>query len=313
MSHPAVLARPPQPMNIYASPPVGASVQVVTPELAKEWLSPPVHVLNRTIVRNRVDYFTHLIESGQFGFTGEPIQFSGWLANGTAQLRNGQHRLAAIARTGRPQTMLVVEGIDPGMMPYLDTGAKRSFADVLTLDGVSNSHTFATIIRLHYVLADPKLRKDASSGRFPTVSFKELQIWYRGRADAIRDGQHVGRRLRTAFHSTDAAGAVAWLLIREHTAADPAEVDMFFDRLAAEGPTGVQSGESRASRGEPMDRLRRWLTRQVLHSRGRQRPRSLTQTAILVKGWNAHREGQPVGLFSWTPVGAFAEDFPEAV
>ena len=138
------------------------TIMLVTAAMATRWLSPAMNPQNRKM--RKIDYFVNLIRNGQFMFTGESIQFAGSLDAGTALLLNGQHRLAAIARTGVAQWVVVVEGVDAKVMPHLDTGIRRKFADHLHIKGVSSSQLLAAITSLHMVIDYPSIDSKSMLG-----------------------------------------------------------------------------------------------------------------------------------------------------
>lgn len=284
----------------------------MTPSMAQieHWLSPQINRNNRRM--KSMDYFVHVIDTGQWRFTGEPIQFSGWLADGTATLLNGQNRLAAMARTRKPQQILVIEGIDSAVMPFLDTGSPRSLADNLHIAGELNASTLASITRLHYVLSDPDLRRtQLTGGGKVKITHADSMGWFNAHREEIVESQSYGRGLKDAFGMSMAAAAVAWMLIRARTAESVDDVNEFFTRLKAEGPTGISptGGQDRVL---PSEALRRWLTRNVKEAKGRTaKPRNPVQTAYLIKGWNAEQRGDLVTHLRWRMVGNQAEDFPE--
>lgn len=280
---------------------------MVTPEMAAAWVSPTMNPRNRRAKKGRVDYFVSVIETGQYKYTGEPVQFSGFLDDGTAQLRNGQHRLIAIVRTGQPQTMLVVEGIDDDVMPYLDTGARRSFADNLEIRGISNARDLAAATGLHYTLSNPATRKMmVTGGGTPIYTHADLGAWFDRHEALIRASLSPARRAKSVFGASVQGVGTAWILLTEHTASETGDVDEFFDRLVTDGPTGLRMSRDKVA---PMVSLRRWMTRSVMDKRPR--PRATIQTAILIKAWNFEQEGVLIGPLVWKP-GA-GEDFPDVL
>lgn len=285
-----------------------ARTMLVTPELAALWTSPGVMPMNRPA--RAVDRFVRLMRSNQFMFTGEPIQFTGYLDNGTARLVNGQNRLKAIEVTGMPQIMLVVEGVDPDAMLHLDTGARRSFADNLRINGLATKNVahLASAVRLHWqITLEPE--RVATAGGGSEISYAQLMQWAEKNHDLLMQSISIGRQLRKVFSTPDSAGSVAWMVLSESTSHDVAEVDEFFNGLIEEGQTGIvkrQRGEERLDL--PRNALRRYLTNSVAKAPQRRRPRSPIQVAVMIKGWNAHVRGNSVGALSWRP-GA-GEEFP---
>lgn len=113
----------------------------VTPEMAKEWLTGVHH--NRKLRSANVNRYARDMDKGRWTFNGEPIQFD---TNGT--LINGQHRLNAILQSGTTQKFLVIRNLPPQAQETMDTGAKRTPGDVLSLSGYENSNQLAAVARL---------------------------------------------------------------------------------------------------------------------------------------------------------------------
>lgn len=116
---------------------VTARVIDVTPEMAKEWLSR--NPRNRHLSESRVATYVSAMNKGEWLLNGESITID---ANGC--LKNGQHRLSAIARYGKPVPTVVVEGVDPSVNLF-DRHGKRSMVDTLRIGGMpsnlANSNT----------------------------------------------------------------------------------------------------------------------------------------------------------------------------
>ena len=65
---------------------------------------------------------------------------------------DGQHRLAAIARSGKTVEMLVTFGLPEETFTVLDTGSRRSAGDVLSIEKVQNARTTAAAVRSYILL-----------------------------------------------------------------------------------------------------------------------------------------------------------------
>lgn len=103
---------------------VNATTINVTPQMAEQWLDG--HDNYREISRRHVEYLANEMIGGRWQMTGEPIVFNG---NGT--LLDGQHRLAAVVKSGVTVPMLMVTGIRRAALPVMDQGKSRTMRDVL--------------------------------------------------------------------------------------------------------------------------------------------------------------------------------------
>jgi len=107
--------------------------ETITPEKAKEYLL--VNFNNRPISRDKVEKHKRTIEAGKFRHTHQGIAFD-WFGN----LRDGQHRLSAIAQGTVAVVMQVTRGVDPADVSTIDTEMRtRSIADALRLSGSYNA------------------------------------------------------------------------------------------------------------------------------------------------------------------------------
>jgi hypothetical protein len=264
-------------------------VTSVTPEIAREWLLSNTH--NRNLRQRVVLAYAADMEAGNWQWNGESIKFA---EDGT--LLDGQHRLAAIAESGVTLSMLVVRGLPNQTQETVDGGAKRKFSDVLHLRGERVPLVLAAIIRRVGMWDDGK-RWMQGTGVYGPTNAQMLQVlekypWLR---DLAQPAQYV------AVHCGMPASIIGfgwWLfsmLDGEDTSGD---VEFFFERLG-DGQGLVK--------GDPIYELRRAVenSRSV---RGQRSERYLT--AIMIKSWNAYRDGVKIGLLTFRPGGEKPERFP---
>jgi len=119
----------------------GTEFVEVTPELASEWLT--LNSCNRCIKKAVVNMYAASMERGAWGITGETIKFG---SNGL--LLDGQHRLSAVIKSGATVILEVRYGLDPAGFINLDSGSKRTSADVFGIKGVPNAHNAAAATRM---------------------------------------------------------------------------------------------------------------------------------------------------------------------
>lgn len=120
-----------------------SKVVTITPSLAAEYLKNNKN--NRPIRNGHVKFLADQMRNGQWVLNGAPIIFVG------RALIDGQHRLSAIIKSGRPVSVLVVR------MPLsvqarhvfdtIDQNVVRDGKDVLAIRGEVNCSTLATILR----------------------------------------------------------------------------------------------------------------------------------------------------------------------
>jgi hypothetical protein len=112
---------------------------LVTPEVAKNYLR--YNTRNRVPSDKNISFLSKQMEKGDFIENGESIVFD---VNG--ELKDGQHRLLSIIKSGKSYFIPVVRGVQPISMATYDTGKNRSAADVLTLNNYKNTTLVASLI-----------------------------------------------------------------------------------------------------------------------------------------------------------------------
>lgn len=118
-----------------ASRELNISEQIITPQMAKEWLAHNTH--NRRLSKRLVSLLARDMASGNWQLNGDAIRF-----NGDGMLIDGQHRLMAIVESGQKVKSLVITGLPKRVQETVDMGRKRSPGDVLELRG----HAYATAL-----------------------------------------------------------------------------------------------------------------------------------------------------------------------
>lgn len=97
----------------------------VTPEMAARFLE--FNTGNRPLSRGWTTSLARSIINGEWKQTHQSIAFSGDIAN-PARLLDGQHRLSAIVKAGRPVEVLVAWGVDEATFSVMDDNKTRNFA-----------------------------------------------------------------------------------------------------------------------------------------------------------------------------------------
>lgn len=115
-----VINHPREPMSITTK------VITVTPDDARRYLGNMVH--NRPLSAANVAAYVREIQAGRWGVTGQGIIF-----DGKGRLLDGQHRMHAIVKANRSIQTIAVYGVDADMFAFMDTGNKRSGADVINV------------------------------------------------------------------------------------------------------------------------------------------------------------------------------------
>lgn len=114
----------------------------------------------------------------------------------------------------------------------------------------------------------------------------------------LRDCLHVGRRVHNAVRTTTSIGGLAWWLFFRIDADDAC---FFVDRLC----DGADLTD-----GSPILALRKAL---INNAAARAKQPDFVVIALVIKAWNAYRQGRTMQVLAWKSGGAAPEAFPEPV
>lgn len=265
-------------------PDLVATIEEVTPEIAKEWLE--TNTFNRAISNHQVDFFAEEMLNDEWRLNGEPIIF-----DFKSKLQNGQHRLLACIEADVSFWTLVVRGAEPDAIYTIDTGRKRGMADALRLRGEKDVANLAALLAWIWRWENGVMTQ---GGRARTSNVSLLKI-----LDArpeIRDWiPIVAYRLR----KSDVAGPAGLLcaLFYEFSLINEKDCLAFLDQCI--------TGEN-LSATDPAYVWRRWMNS---HYGETSKPNQQTIAAITVKAWNAFRLHESPRALRWQG----SESFPEAV
>lgn len=180
----------------------------ITPEMAKTMLS--ANTGNRKIREKQVAALTRDIESGNWHMNGDAIRF-----NGDGTLLDGQHRLVAVIKSGKPIKSLVVHGIDSEAKRTIDTGAKRSAGDYFSFQGIKDPYSVAAACRYAMMMRHPVI-----SARAYTMS--ETWDFYEAHPGIATDDYDF-RRVKGGMGAATRAGYYIAREVAPHIAEDFAD------------------------------------------------------------------------------------------
>lgn len=141
---------------ISEEPHMEASVELVTPAKAMDWLRGAAK--NRTITDSVVRRYGGDMLGGRWTLNGQGIIF-----NTKGELVDGRHRLTAVAATGVELLMLVVRGAKDEAFETMDSGRGRTLAHTLAIDGHKNTNATSATARICWAyVAGVNLKYSAS-------------------------------------------------------------------------------------------------------------------------------------------------------
>lgn len=268
-------------------PKVSARLVTVTPKMAHEYLSK--NRKNRNLRPSKVDRLARDITAGNFLVTGEAIKFD---ADGN--LIDGQHRCASILKADKPVQILVVTGLDPAVQQVLDTGAARTQADALALEGKRNTAVLAAASKLAINWEAGVIRTSASTLTIsPThseiISFANTDPHIQWASDRAQHFYGMGLSAKPSV-----VAFCIWLMGK----VDAPDTNRFFGSLAEMATDGA---------GDPRHALLRRL-----HAMRDERTTQVEQAFAFVKAWNAWRKGERLSKIQNAGAGK-PSAFPEPI
>lgn len=256
---------------------------LITPGQAKSFLELNSH--NRKLSTSTVERYAADMASNLWRDNAQPIIFSR-----DNVLLDGQHRLAAVVKSGMPQRMLVVSDADPSIMDSIDIGKGRSAGDALRLDGVKYYSNVPAVGRLvmAYELKDYTFGKSDRNVQ-SLLSVPRVATYVREHHDELEQSCVATSPMWSKFGGSSYISASYAILAR----IDKERVGEFFAAFSS----GADLSEF-----SPIFRLRERL-RDNKNSRAKLPPSDFI--ALIFKAWNLWINGSTCQALSFRKGEAF--------
>lgn len=248
-----------------------ASVENITPERAAEMLRHNDHnrKLSDAVAKRYADEMTR----------------GAWLDNGSAIVLNGtllldgQHRLAAVVRSGIAREFVVVRDVSPSAFATIDTGSVRRLKDVLSIEKEESANVLAAALNSHRAYTSHGSL--VTTGSYGRLTYAEMLEYHRSNPQVRRSVDYViglkgkplvGKGLLAALHAL-------------FSMKDPRTADDFVYKFV--------SGSGLVD-DDPVKTIRdRFIENETSrHGAGKLTP--VMRGTALIQAWNAVRGGYPV-------------------
>lgn len=246
----------------------------VTPEIAAEWLSRNGRK-NRSLSRQRVDTFARAMAQGDWKLTHQGIAF-----DDAGNLTDGQHRLKAIAESGKTIEMMVTRGVND--FEVIDSGRPRSHADVLGINGFRNANRTAATVRLllHYQTGSARPWKGGHlSTAVDVAKFAEMN------SSALPLSVIAGMRVSARIGGSGSAWSASHFVATRWSATRGVSVEFTGWWEGLETGTGLPSGDGRLA-------LASWVNGAARTIHASSRSELIMMSAL--KAWHSHMVGAPL-------------------
>lgn len=162
------------------------SLVQMTPTYAAELLELNTH--NRSLQASTVNRYARAMARGDWSTTSPPIMVNG------DTLVDGQHRLHAVIEADTTVSMWIMEGAELSAQVHIDTGAKRSFGDVLKMfRGVSEHTSTAALTTRCFMFQHDRGSLSRNTNLVPGPN--EMLDWYDDHREALDAATIDARRV----------------------------------------------------------------------------------------------------------------------
>lgn len=237
---------------------------ILTPGLAGELLRRNPD--NRNIRAAKLSQLTSDVAAGRWAENGETI-----IISRDGFLNDGQHRCQAVVDANRTISVQLSFGVDRDTRYTIDQGGARSAGDYLSMEGVRNATTQATIARLVLAFEKNARRTLANSNRTTNAEVRE-----RVATDTRIDGSAVFAQRHNARAQRFMAPSVMGFCHYVLSEIDLEDADNYLAQVAA--------GEGLRAK-DPA-----YAVRERLLSAGK--AGAEMKSHIIFRGWNAYRQGR---------------------
>lgn len=236
----------------------------ISPDKAREYLNHMAH--NRYLREATVNAYAADMAAGIWQVNGETVIF-----NSLGELTDGQHRLAAIVKSGLTLPMLVVRGVAPEAMSTIDVGRRRTVGNVLAMEGWANSAVAASVARLTLIYD----LENFSAASVNSISSPQVYEYAVHHGEAIARAAHRATQLAAHVPAQHSVIGTAYYLFWR---VDIEACESFFNAMVNMRTDGE---------GDPRLALMRRLTTIDVD---RTRVSQLHALDLFLRAWNAWRE-----------------------
>lgn len=266
---------------------VRISIERITPDDATKMLE--ANIGNRKPKREPL---VQAILNGEWILNGATIVFD---TNGN--LIDGQNRLIACVKSGRPIETIVVRGIERAAQITMDSGVKRKLDDYLTLDGYKNASAVGAI-------GSALLRVDTYgiTAAFHKPSGSDFTI--KARREFIRSNYEV--RIEPLVKPCRSVQ-------NTYSGIENATTGALFDMFKKAGENNFEEFTNQLTKKRTACTALRLLIKKLddnVKAKDGKLPQRVI-AALMIKAWNAYMRGDEISLLRFTQGGATPEKFPE--
>lgn len=262
-----------------------SKIEIISPEKAQEYLR--YNTFNRPLDIRYVASLADQMARGQWKMNGEPVIFSA-----TGYLLDGQHRLAAIVKSGVSVEMAVTRGVAEDSFVTIDTGRGRTAAAVFAIAGIVNySNIAAGLAKLAMLMKKGESNLFSGNSRYKLdgrITRQDLLNEYYRSPELYQDICRMSMKFYKSgrlMSASEIFAMIAYLVKEKNHSLD--KVETFFNALCCGTPCDCSA----------VNMYRNMLIRDK-SAQFRMTP--AVKRNLFAKTWNSYVQGKNVKRLSWS-------------
>ena len=257
----------------------------ITPDMARKYLQKDNNNIRR-VSTTEVNKYAKMLKSDEWHFNGDTIAF-----DETGRMKDGQHRVHAIHRTGQSlYTFPVLISDDT----TIDNKKRLEFEDILNASGYKNARNLASLIKLYYRYVNnyPNYLTSTSIDNNTATNFMLEH------GDLLVSFEHVS----TLYKKSGVSQSILAFLYHVMKSKDLELANQFIEMIRKPieyfDEIGIGSYDA-------LYQYKVWLK-----STASKESPIIVRAAMIIKAWNCWRTNTPVTKLIWRCVGVDPEEFP---
>lgn len=256
--------------SLIKNPPQNSRVIEVSPELASYVLE-NLNIGNRSKKIIKIKTYASDMASGNWSLTNATLAFGS-----DGYLKDGQNRLSACVRSGKPFKTHAIFGIEPESFIHMDVGANRTHMDVFTIMGTPYPSVTGAVIR--HIVA---FKNQKASSKNVSMTNDDLRSYYNDEINSSMLELAIKLAKITKKNTLIPVPPLAALFYIVSMEGNLEKAKSFLNDLAANYGKGVRS---------PVRKLLHTLTEIRVANRNKVMPDVMS--ILLARTWVNYKEGR---------------------
>jgi len=256
--------------SLIKNPPQNSRVIEVSPKLA-EYVLENLNIGNRSKKTEKIKVYANDILNGNWSLTNAILAFGS-----DGYLKDGQNRLSACVRAGKPFKTHAIFGIEPESFIHMDVGANRSHRDVFTIMGTPYPSVTGGVVR--HIVA---FKAQKTSTKNVKMTNDDLRSYYNDEIDSTLLELSIKLSKIATRNTLIPVPPLAALFYIASESGNLEKAKSFLNDLAAGYGKGVRS---------PVRKLLHTLTEIRVANRNKVMPDVMS--ILLARTWENYKEGR---------------------